>query len=144
MAAAGGLGVVGEATMKNIKSENMSLDQLDRKIFQHFKVDLTEKDFENAQEEIDMSLSEITKANLMELRAISKPHVLVEKTMQIVCALRGFKNLNWANSRDLLGRPSLKVDLKQSNYSSIKTEDVYRAQQVLVQKTNTMLTPENV
>ena len=33
MAAAGGLGVVGEATMKNMKSENMTMDQIDRKIF---------------------------------------------------------------------------------------------------------------
>ena len=49
MAAAGGFGVVGEATMKNMKSDNMSLDQIDRKIFQHFKGDLTEKDFESAQ-----------------------------------------------------------------------------------------------
>lgn len=86
----------------------------------------------------------MTKANVMELRSISKPHALIEKTMQIVTALRGFKNLNWANARDLLGKPSLKVDLKQSNYSNLKAEDVYRAQQILVQKTNTMLTPENV
>jgi hypothetical protein len=68
----------------------------------------------------------------MELRSISKPHVLVEKSMQIVCALRGFKNLNWANARDLLGRASLKVELKQTNYTSVRTEDVYRAQQILV------------
>jgi hypothetical protein len=27
----------------------------------------------------------------MELRAISKPHPMIEKTMQIVCALRGYK-----------------------------------------------------
>lgn len=116
MAAAGGLGVVGEATMKNMKSENMTMDQIDRKIFQHFKGDLTEKDFENAQQEIDMSLTEMSKANVMELRSISKPHMLIEKTMQIVMALRGFKNLNWANARDLLGRPSLKVELKQCNF----------------------------
>lgn len=63
-----------------------------------------------------MSLQEMSKANIMELRSISKPHVLVEKTMQIVCALRGFKNLNWANARELLGKASLKVELKQSNF----------------------------
>ena len=127
MAAAGGFSVVGEATMKNVKHDNMTMDQIDRKIFQHFKQDLTEKDFENAQNEIDMSLKEITKANIMELRAISKPHTLIEKTMQIVQALRGFKNLNWSNARDLLGRGSLKVELKQTNYSTLKGEDVLRA-----------------
>ena len=80
----------------------------------------------------------------MELRQIAKPHPLIEKTMQIVCALRGFKNLNWSTARDFLAKNSLKVELKQINSESIKSEDVLRAQQVLVQKTNIMLTPENV
>jgi len=35
---------------------------------------LSEKDFNSAQAEIDMSLSELSKANVMELRSISKPH----------------------------------------------------------------------
>jgi hypothetical protein len=42
---------------------------------------LTEKDFNNAQAEIDMSLTELSKANVMELRSIAKPHTLIEKTM---------------------------------------------------------------
>jgi len=48
----------------------------------------------------------------MELRAIAKPNQLIEKTMQIVCALRGYKNLNWATARELLGKASFKVELK--------------------------------
>jgi dynein heavy chain len=45
--------------------------------------------------EIEESLKEISKAGLVELRSVSKPHQLVEKTLQIVCALKGFKNLSW-------------------------------------------------
>ena len=86
------------------------------------------KDLENSAEEIDMSLKELTRANVMELRAISKPSPMVEKTMQIVCALRGFKNLNWATARDFLGKTSLKVELKQTNTKTVKSVDVHRAQ----------------
>jgi hypothetical protein len=53
----------------------------------------------------------MTKASIMELRAISQPHPMIEKTMQIVCALRGYKQLNWNTAKELLGRPSLKVEL---------------------------------
>ena len=100
------------------------------------------KDLENSAEEIELSLRELTRANVMELRAISKPSPMVEKTMQIVCALRGFKNLGWATARDFLGKTSLKIELKQTNSKTLKSVDVFRSQQILVQKTNTMLTPE--
>ena len=74
-----------------------------------------------------MSISELTKANLLELKSIAKPHALIEKTMQMVCALRGFKVLNWSNARDMLGKGSFKVELKQTNYETLKPEDVLRA-----------------
>jgi hypothetical protein len=48
----------------------------------------------------------------MELRAISKPNPIIEKTMQIVLALKGYKNLNWATAKEFLGRKSLKIELK--------------------------------
>lgn len=48
----------------------------------------------------------------MELRAISKPNPIVEKTMQIILSLKGFKNLNWATAKEFLGRKSLKIELK--------------------------------
>ena len=63
----------------------------------------------------------------MELRQIAKPHPLVEKSMQIVCALRGFKSLNWATARDFLAKSSFKIELKQTSSSSVKADDVLRA-----------------
>jgi hypothetical protein len=50
----------------------------------------------------------------------------------MVSALRGFKTLNWANARDMLGKGSLKVELKQTNYQTLKPEDVLRAQTILI------------
>ena len=70
------------------------------------------KDYENATKEIEESLKELTKSSILELRSVSKPHALVDKTMQIVCALRGYKNINWATAKDLLGRNTMKVELK--------------------------------
>jgi len=136
-----GLGInAGKAGMKEVSP----IDQFDRKIFLHFKGDLTEEDYTNSLVEIEESIKELSKSALMELRAIAKPHPLIEKTMQILCALRGFKNLSWSTSRDLLGKNSFKIELKQMTAQNMKSEDVHRAQQILVQKTNTLLTPENV
>lgn len=47
--------------------------------------------------------------------------------MQIVCALRGFKNLNWSTARDFLAKNSLKIELKQITPDSVKAEDVLKA-----------------
>lgn len=103
-----GLGVVaGKAGTKAAP-----VDQYDQKIFQHFKGDLTQSDYTNSLVEIEESLRELGKASIIELRAIAKPHPLIEKTLQIICAIRGFKNLSWATARDLLGRNSMKVELK--------------------------------
>ncbi len=64
--------------------------------------------------------------------------------MMIVCALRGYKNLNWNTAKELLSRPSLKVELTSTTPQSLKPADVLRAQSILQQKTNFLLTPENV
>jgi len=47
----------------------------------------------------------------MELRAITKPNFMIDKTLQIVCALKGFKNLNWNTAREALGKQAFKVEL---------------------------------
>lgn len=80
----------------------------------------------------------------MELRSVSKPHPLVEKTLQIVSALRGFRQLNWNTAKEILARASLKVELMTTTPKTLKPQDVLRAQQILLQKTNQMLTPENL
>ena len=81
-------------------------------------------------EEIETSLRELSAANIMELRAISKPNPIIEKTLQIVLSLKGFKNLNWATAKEFLGRKSIRIELKQvlsANQNFIKGEDIVRA-----------------
>jgi hypothetical protein len=64
-----------------------------------------------AQQEIDESLEALTKAAIHELRGLAKPHPMVEKTMQIVVALKGFRNASWNTAKELMNRPSFKIDL---------------------------------
>ena len=73
---------------------------------------------------------------------MAKPHPLVEKVLSIVVALRGFKHVNWNTAKEMLTKPSFKVDLLQVSPNSLKGSDVLRAQQILTEKTNSMLTPE--
>ena len=75
---------------------------------------------------------------------MTKPNILVEKTLSMVTALRGFKHINWNTAKEMLGKPSFKVDLMQLNTKTLRPANVLQAQKVLTQKTNTMLTPENV
>jgi hypothetical protein len=65
---------------------------------------LSEQDLEDAGQEIKDSVDAMSKASIMELKAMAKPHPLIEKTLQIVCALRGMKQLNWNSAKELLGR----------------------------------------
>jgi len=92
---------------------------------------LNKRDLADAQSEIDESIKGLSKANLLELKAMSKPHFLVEKVLQIVCALRGFKQISWNTAKEMLTRSSFKVELMQLNPQTLKPTEVLRAQQIL-------------
>ena len=97
---------------------------------------------QEAQNEINESLNALSKAAILEIRSMTKPNILVEKTLQIVTALRGFKHINWNTAKEMLGKASFKVDLMQLNPKVLRPANVLQAQKILTQKTNTMLTPE--
>ncbi len=88
---------------------------------------MTKTDLEQAKQEITGSAEAITKAQIIELRAISKPHPMLEKCMNIVLALKGFKQLNWNTAKEFLARPSLKVELLQTTEQVLQPADVLRA-----------------
>ena len=115
-----------------------------KSIISMFKEQLRKKDLDNAEKEIDESIKALSKANLQELKSMAKPHLLVEKTLMIVCALRGFKQLNWNTAKEMIGRSSFKIEQLQLNAKTMKSSDVFRAQQILTDKTNRILTPDNV
>lgn len=66
---------------------------------------MSKEDVDQARQEIQGSVESISKAQIIELRAISKPHPMLEKCMNIVLALKGFKQLNWNTAKEFLARP---------------------------------------
>lgn len=97
---------------------------------------------DDAQGEINEAIGSLTKAAILELRGMTKPDILVEKTLKVVTSLRGFKHNNWNTAKEMLAKPSFKVDLMQLSPKVMRPADVLNAQRILTQKTNTMLTPE--
>lgn len=81
----------------------------------------------DAQTEIDEALGALSKAAILELRSMTKPNILVEKTLSMVTALRGFKNNNWNTAKEMLGKPSFKVDLMQANPKTLRAANVLQA-----------------
>jgi hypothetical protein len=55
---------------------------------------------------------------------MTKPNILVEKTLQIVTALRGFKHVNWNTAKEMLGKQSFKIDLMQLNPKIMRPANV--------------------
>ncbi len=87
------------------QSDETKPDMIEEQIIKGFSEDLTRKDFEESLKEVEESLKQLTKASITELRQFAKPHYLVEKAMQVVCALKGFKVYNWSLAKELLQRP---------------------------------------
>ena len=88
-----------------------SADKIDEQILSLFKSSLGTEDMKEAENEISEALNALTKAAILELRSMSKPNILVEKTLQIVTALRGFKHVNWNTAKEMIGKQSFKIDL---------------------------------
>ena len=89
-----------------------------------FKASLSKQDLEDAQNEISEALSALSKAAILELKSMTKPNILVEKTLAVVTALRGFKHINWNTSKEMLGKNSFKIDLMQLNPQTMRPTNV--------------------
>jgi hypothetical protein len=77
--------------------------------------------------EVEESLKLLSKASLTELRQQAKPHYLIEKTMQLVCTLKGFKTYNWSIAKEMVQRPQFKPELMQLRPKTLRAQDVLRA-----------------
>ena len=102
-------------------------DKIDEQILSLFKSSLSLEDLNDAKNEIDEALTALTKAAILEIRSMTKPNILVEKTLSMVISLRGFKQVNWNTAKEMLGKPSFKVDLMQLNPKTIKPAYVLQA-----------------
>ena len=102
-------------------------DALEEQIIKGYGSDLTKEDYQDAPKEVEESLKLLSKASLTELRQQAKPHYLIEKTMQLVCTLKGFKTYNWSIAKEMVQRPQFKPELMQLRPKTLRAQDVLRA-----------------
>lgn len=118
-------------TQRAAMGQDSSFDRTDEEILSLFKAFLSEKDMTDAQNEVNEALSALKKAQISELRIVSKPDPLVERTLRVVSALKGFKYTGWNSAQEMLGKPSLKLDLMQLNPKNMRPLNVRNAQKIL-------------
>lgn len=84
------------------------------------EIELTEEEFHYAVEMTEASIRRLTKAHIIDLRNIVKPHHLVEKVLNIVCILRGSVAPSWTMARDMMSSMTFKLELVLLDASKIK------------------------
>ena len=78
---------------------------------EELEVELTEEEFHYAVKMTDVSIRQLTKQHIINLRKQIKPNTLVEKVMMMVCILRGCVAPNWTMARELMTSMTFKLEL---------------------------------
>ena len=107
------------------------------------EIELTEDEFYYAVEMTEASIRRLTKAHIIDLRNIVKPHHLVEKVLNMVCILRGCIAPNWTMAREMMSSMTFKLELVLLDATKIKQSLVKRVVKVL-NNFHKHLTPDNL
>lgn len=102
---------------------------------------MTEEEFHYAVEMTEQSIRRLTKAHIIDLRNVVKPHHLVEKVLNMVCILRGSIAPNWTMAREMMSSMTFKLELVLLDASKIKQSLIKRVIKVL-NNFHRHLTPE--
>jgi|TARA_B110001450_G_C17560445_1_gene456539 hypothetical protein len=78
---------------------------------EELEVELTEQEFQYAIKMTDVSIRQLTKQHIINLRKQVKPQPLVEKVLKMVCILRGCVAPNWTMARELMNSMTFKLEL---------------------------------
>ena len=95
------------------------------------EIELTEDEFHYAVEMTEASIRRLTKAHIIDLRNIVKPHYLVEKVLNMVCILRGCVAPSWTMARELMSSMTFKLELVLLDASQIKPGIIKRVVKIL-------------
>ena len=79
----------------------------------------------------EVSIRRLTKAHIIDLRNIVKPHHLVEKVLNMVCILRGSIAPNWTMAREMMNSMTFKLELVLLDASKIKPSLMKRVIKIL-------------
>ena len=91
----------------------------------------------------EVSIRRLTKAHIIDLRNIVKPHHLVEKVLNMVCILRGCIAPNWTMAREMMSSMTFKLELVLLDAAKIKQSLVKKVIKIL-NNFHKHLTPDNL
>jgi hypoxanthine-guanine phosphoribosyltransferase len=91
----------------------------------------------------DVSIRQLTKQHIINLRKQIKPNPLVEKVLKMVCILRGCVAPNWTMARELMNSMTFKLELMIMDPTLIKQNLVRRVLKIL-NSNHKQLTPVNL
>ncbi len=104
------------------------------------EIELTEEEFHYAVEMTEQSIKRLTKAHLIDLKNMIKPHSLVEKVLQMVCILKGCIAPSWTLAREMMSSMTFKLELVLMDPTRIKTSLIKKVIKIL-NKYHQYLTP---
>lgn len=85
------------------------------------EIELTEEEYNYAVQATQIAIRKLTKAHIIELRRMVKPHHLIEKVMTMVCFLKGCIAPSWALAREILSSMTFKIELVLLDPTKIKS-----------------------
>ena len=89
----------------------------------------------------EASIRRLTKAHIIDLRNIVKPHHLVEKVLNMICILRGCRAPNWTMAREMMSSMTFKLELVLLDATKVKPSLVRKVVKILNQFQK-LLTPD--
>ena len=101
---------------------------------------MTEEEFHYAVEMTEQSIKRLTKAHLIELKNMIKPHTLIEKVLQMVCILKGCVAPSWILAREMMSSMTFKLELVLMDPTRIKSSLIRKVVKIL-NKYHAYLTP---
>lgn len=106
-------------------------NQEDDNAGEELEVELTEQEFHYAIKMTDVSIRQLTKQHIINLRKQVKPPPLVEKVLKMVCILRGCVAPNWTMARELMNSMTFKLELMLMDPTQIKPALIKRVLKIL-------------
>lgn len=95
------------------------------------EIELTEEEFYYAVDMTEQSIKRLTKAHVIDLKNMIKPHNLVEKVLQMVCILKGCIAPSWTVAREMLSSMTFKLELVLLDATRVKPSLIKKVVKIL-------------
>jgi hypothetical protein len=89
----------------------------------------------------ERQIRRLTKAHLIDLKNMVKPHFLVEKVLQMVCILKGSIAPSWTMAREMMSSMTFKLELVLLDPTRIKQSLIKKVIRIL-NSSHSQLTPD--